>query len=118
MSERSIPAEASQLTVLQKRISTITWFTVLLLSIRGLYAFYGMKEKGLLEQSVTFITQPIVQLFDFPSINALDIPALTILFSAISILLVSYTAQLCIKYTEFRLSRARSYMLQRTLSVK
>ena len=119
MSSSTTSTEINRLSVLQQRLSHATWFIVLLLSIRGLYTFYGMQEKGSIEQTINFVTEPIVQLFNFKFLGSLsDIPGITICFAAISLLLASYILQISIKYTQFRFTRARSYALQRALPVK
>ena len=102
------PAEATpHLSTLQQRISIVTWLLTLLLSMRGLYAFYGMKEKGFLELLITVVTEPIVQLFQFASLSSSDIPGMSVLFATVSVLLISYTARAVIKFTEVRLVRSR-----------
>jgi len=119
MSASTVPTEISRLSTLQQRISIFTWLVVLLLSLRGLFAFYGMQQKGTIEQVVNFVTEPVVQLFSFSFLGSLgDIPAITVFFAAISLLLVSYSLQIAIKYTDIRLTRARIYVVQRPISVK
>lgn len=119
MSVSTIHTEVSRLSVLQQRISHVTWLIVLLLSIRGILAFYGMQEKSMFEQVINFVTEPIVQLFNLKFLGSLsDIPGIAICFAAVSLLLISYILQISIKYTQFRFTRARSYGLQRAIPVK
>jgi hypothetical protein len=107
----------SRFQLLQERVSIVAWSYTLLLSLRGIYIFYGMKEKGSIEQIVTFLTDPVVQLFRFERIESLDIPAIGVLFAAVSILLISQILQLGIRLTELRLARARKFMAQQVVHV-
>lgn len=111
MSE-SVSSEQHRLTILQQRISIATWLVTLILSLRGLFEFYGMKSKGDFEQSVYYMTEPIVQLFQFNFIQRLDIPGISVFFATICLLIASYTARFIIRYTEFRLHHARKVMAQ------
>lgn len=115
MAETSEP-EIFRLSLLQQRISVGTWFITLLLSLRGLFEFYGMKQKGSVEQAVAYMTEPFVQLFQFSFLQNLDIPAITVLFTAISLLIASYSLRLFLKYTEARL-RTRRYLARQFIVV-
>lgn len=118
MSDISTHQEISPLRTLQQRISIVVWIAVLLLSTRGLYAFYGMKDKDAFEQFLTYVTEPIVQLFSFDRIESLNIPGISVLFAIVSILLLSYVAQLCIRLTDLRYSRMRTTLLHQAIQSK
>ena len=105
----------SRLKILQQRISIAAWSFTLLLSLRGLFVFYGMKEKGSIEQIVTFITDPIVQLFQFNQIENIGIPGISVLFATISILLFSQFIQFSIWLTQLRFGRARAFVYQHAM---
>ncbi|MGI9027661.1 MAG: hypothetical protein ACR2FM_02345 [Candidatus Saccharimonadales bacterium] len=108
----------AKLKTLQQRISAATWAITLLLSLRGLFIFYGMKDKGSIEQIITFMTEPIVQLFRFDRIESIGIPAIGVLFAAISLLLISNIIQITLRLTELRLARARRYVFHQAVRSK
>lgn len=110
-------SDTSRLYLLRQRISFSAWVITLLLSLRGLFEFYGMKTKGTLEQAISYVTEPIVQLFRFDSVQRLDIPAISVLLAAVSILLLSYILQLGIKTTELRYERARAVATLQTNAI-
>jgi hypothetical protein len=115
MSEVSAP-DTSRLSILQERISIVTWFVTLLLSLRGILEFYGTKVKGNFELSLNFITEPFVRLFQFKSLENIDIPAITVLFSAISFLLLSCCVQLAIRYyMDIRYARTRDALVKQAI---
>ena len=87
------PVEIDRITLFIQRISIARWTITLLLSLRGIYAFYGMKEKGSLEQFIIFITDPVVGIFKIESVGSYAIPGISVLFAVVSILLASYIAQ-------------------------
>lgn len=103
---------------IQQHIVVITWLIVLLLSLRGLFAFYGMKDKGFVEQIITGATEPIVQLFSFDRITAIGIPGISVLFAAISLLLLSKLLQVGLWLTEQRAARTRTYLLRQAIRSK
>lgn len=105
-------AETSRLRlkILQQRTSTVTWFVTLLLSLHGLFVFYGMKEPGPVEQLLAFITGPFVYLFRFEQVEAIGIPGIGVLFAAISILLISNLIQFALKLAELRVLRTNHYV--------
>lgn len=102
----------SRLALLQKRVAFITWIIVTLLSLRGLFVFYGMKEKGSLEQIITFITEPMVQLFKITGIDNINLPAASVFMSLITVLLFSNIFQTVIRRTDARLVKAHLYLLR------
>lgn len=106
----------SRLSLLERRLSNLTWFIVLLLSLRGIYEFYGMKEKGLLEQALVYVTQPFVQIFQFGFIENLNIPALPVLLAAVSLLLASKWVRLYIYRTDLRFARMRRLVYTQAVS--
>lgn len=110
--------QPSQVKILQQRISIITWSVTLLLSLRGLFAFYGMKEKGSTEQILMYVTDPWVQLFRFDQIEALAIPGISVLLAAISLLLLSNVLQVSLWLVELRMARARHYVFQQAPRLK
>ena len=115
MADTSEP-EISRLSLLQQRISVGTWFITLLLSLRGLFEFYGMKQKGSVEQVVAYMTEPFVQLFQFSFLQNLDIPAITVFFATISLLILSYSLRLFLKYAETRM-RTQRYLARHYLAI-
>lgn len=102
----------TRLKLLQQRISIVTWCITLILSLRGLFAFYGMKDKGFIEQIISFVTEPLVQLFRFERIESLEIPGISILFATIAILLLGQLAQFSVWLVNLRLARARALIYQ------
>jgi succinate dehydrogenase hydrophobic anchor subunit len=118
MSERTPIPEVSQFSQLQQRISIVTWIITLLLSLRGLFAFYGMKDKGSFEQIVTFVTEPIVQVFQLGFLDSLsDIPGIAVLFATISVLLISYIIRFALHIAEVRSAKARELVTQYVVAV-
>lgn len=113
-----ITTELSQIKTLQQRISVTTWLITLVLSLRGLFVFYGMKEQGSFEQILSFITDPLVQLLSFERIEAIGIPGIGVLFAAITILLVSNVVQLGLKFAEIRITRARKLVFRHAVRSK
>lgn len=109
------PNASTHLKTLQQRISITTWAITLLLSLRGLFAFYGMKEKGSFEQIITFITEPMVQLFTFERLANLEIPGINVLFATVSFLLLSQLVQFGIWLADQRLTHARHYVYRHAL---
>jgi hypothetical protein len=113
---QSPPVEVSRFALLQQRISIFTWFITLLLSLRGLYDFYGMKSKGSFEQGIHFVTEPVVQLFRFDAIENLNIPAIGVFFAAITILIASYSMQMFLRYSQSRYAKVRNTLVQQAIS--
>lgn len=99
--------EISRLARLRQRICIGTWAVTLLLSLRGLFEFYGMKQKGDFEQVVTYVTEPFVQLFQFRFLQNLDIPAITVFFTLLVVLTASYSLRLFLRYAEAQVSTRR-----------
>lgn len=99
--------ETSRLALLRQRICIGTWAMVLLLSLRGLFEFYGMQQKWVVEQVITYVTEPFVQLFQFKFLQNPDIPAFTVFFTIIVVLAVSYSLRLFLRYAEARVSTRR-----------
>ncbi len=112
-----VSPESPRLSLLQQRISIITWAATLLLSMRGLFDFYGMKTKGTFEQLVYYATEPVVQLFQFDFIERLDIPAIAVCFATVCLLIGSYTIRFFIKCTELRLRHARKVLARNMISL-
>ena len=115
MTDTTAP-ESSRFSILQQRISNITWIITLLLSLRGIFEFYGMKQKSSFEQAIIFTTEPFVQLFQFSFIVNLNIPALTVLLTALFLLILSYSARLFIMRTEQKYARMRQTLARVTIS--
>ena len=112
----SANADVTALNQLQQRISLATWIITLLMSLRGLYDFYGMKQKGFLEQVVAFFTEPMVQLFQFPFLKSLeDIPAIGVLFATVCLLLLSSIIQIVVKVALFKVSRTKPVFVKQTV---
>ena len=90
--------------VIQQRISIFAWAITILLSLRGMFELYGMKQKGDIELFINSITEPVVRLFQFRFLESLqqEIPGITALFATISILLMSYITIFTLKYVELR----------------
>lgn len=102
-----IIAQPSRLKNLQQHISAGTWLITLALSLRGIFAFYGMKDKGSVEQILVFITDPLVHLFRFEQIESIGI-----LFAAVSLLLISNIVQVGIKLVDLRMARAHKVVFR------
>ncbi len=113
MTEHKHSDELPRLHALQQRVSIITWIVVCLLSVRGLFAFYGMKEKSWVEQLIHLITDPIVSIFSFSSLEASNIPGITVGLAAVSLLIISYFVQLAA-----RMYYQRTTKLQSTISFR
>lgn len=111
------PAQSSYLSNLHQPISVMTWLATLLLSLRGLFEFYGMKSKGSFEHNLGIITEPMVQLFSFSQIENLNIPGISVLFATITILLISYSLRISIKYFELRNLRVHRTLVRQTISL-
>jgi hypothetical protein len=99
--------EISRLALLRQRICIGTWLVTLLLSLRGLFEFYGMKQKTDFEQIVIYVTEPFVQLFQFRFLQNLDIPAVTVFFTTVVVLVASYSLRLFLRYAEAQVSTRR-----------
>jgi hypothetical protein len=98
MTEPVTPSDLHGISPLIQRISVIRWLITLLLSLRGLYAFYGMKEPGSFEQIITTITDPLVGIFKVEQSGSYTIPGLSVLFALISLLLASYLVQFAVRF--------------------
>ncbi len=118
MPEPTTPNRLSPFKTIQQRISVTTWLITLLLSLRGLFAFYGMKDKGSVEQVITFVTEPAVRLFSFDPITAIGIPGISVLFAAVSILLISNMLQIGLWLTEQRQIRVQEYVARQAIHSK
>lgn len=101
--------EISRLALLRQRICISTWAVTLLLSLRGLFEFYGMQQKTSLEHAIIDVTNPLVGLFQFGVLKNLDIPALTVFVTALTILLISYSLRMFLAYAEAR-HNTRDYL--------
>jgi hypothetical protein len=107
--------EISRLALLRQRICVSTWAVTLLLSLRGLFEFYGMQQKTSLEHAIIDVTNPLVGLFQFKFLQNLDIPALTVFVTAMAILLISYSLRLFLAYAEAR-DNTRDYLARHFLA--
>jgi hypothetical protein len=117
MADTTRTSELSHLNIWQQRLSIITWLVTLLLSLRGLYEFYGMKVKGSFEQAVFLVTDPVARAFDFNFLHNLDIPAIGICFATISILLISSSMQLFLKFIDRHYLWTRDLLFYQALAV-
>jgi hypothetical protein len=99
--------DISRLALLRQRVCVGTWVMTLLLSLRGLFEFYGMQQKTALEQAVIYATEPFVQLFQFKFLQTLDIPAITVFFTIVVVLVASYSLRLFLRYAEAQVSTRR-----------
>ena len=106
--------------VIQQRISIFAWAITILLSLRGMFELYGMKQKGDIELFINSITEPVVRLFQFRFLESLqqEIPGITALFATISILLMSYITIFTLKYVELRYMLADRLLARLLISRK
>jgi uncharacterized protein YggT (Ycf19 family) len=96
----SVLSNDSVLFQLQQRITVLTWITTVLLSLRGLFEFYGYKNKGDFELFLITITEPIVSLFRINQSGTYIIPALDVFYAVLTVAIAGLALRAACYYIE------------------
>ncbi len=104
----------SQTVLAQEVIRLFTGILLVLLSIRGLLAFYGAKQETWLEQVIDFVTAPVVLPFRslFTDSRAGEVPVFFSMLCVLSLGVLLYTiVDLVSKYSLLQKLQVRKSML-------